>query len=204
VGLEEKRKAYVVNLSGGQRQRLALGIALLISILFLVLYTALEMMEPHIPLTFSQFLARNESDALKRLMPEGRPARPATYHDSCHHKHVLKASEESRELVRLALGRDLFEMTGPAACCGFAGAFSVDHPEVAEALLADKLTAVEASGAELVALDCPGCLLQIRGGAARSGQAVEVRHTAEVLEAALRGNEPPRSRKKRSAGRSPL
>ena len=29
VGLEEKRKDYVVNLSGGQRQRLALGIALL-------------------------------------------------------------------------------------------------------------------------------------------------------------------------------
>jgi ABC-2 type transport system ATP-binding protein len=29
IGLEDKRKAYVVNLSGGQRQRLALGIALL-------------------------------------------------------------------------------------------------------------------------------------------------------------------------------
>ena len=29
IGLEEKRKAYVVNLSGGQRQRLSLGIALL-------------------------------------------------------------------------------------------------------------------------------------------------------------------------------
>jgi len=29
VGLEEKRKAFVVNLSGGQRQRLALGIALI-------------------------------------------------------------------------------------------------------------------------------------------------------------------------------
>jgi len=29
VGLEDKRKAYVVNLSGGQRQRLALGISLL-------------------------------------------------------------------------------------------------------------------------------------------------------------------------------
>jgi ABC-2 type transport system ATP-binding protein len=29
VGLEDKRKSYVVNLSGGQRQRLALGIALL-------------------------------------------------------------------------------------------------------------------------------------------------------------------------------
>jgi ABC-2 type transport system ATP-binding protein len=29
VGLEEKRRAYVVNLSGGQRQRLALGISLI-------------------------------------------------------------------------------------------------------------------------------------------------------------------------------
>ncbi|MGD0341771.1 MAG: ABC transporter ATP-binding protein [Bacteroidales bacterium] len=29
VGLEEKRRAYVVNLSGGQRQKLALGIALI-------------------------------------------------------------------------------------------------------------------------------------------------------------------------------
>lgn len=29
IGLDEKRKAYVVNLSGGQRQRLALGIALI-------------------------------------------------------------------------------------------------------------------------------------------------------------------------------
>jgi ABC-2 type transport system ATP-binding protein len=29
VGLEEKRKAYVVNLSGGQRQRLAIGISLI-------------------------------------------------------------------------------------------------------------------------------------------------------------------------------
>jgi iron-sulfur cluster protein len=154
--------------------------------------------------TFSQFLARNEAEALKRLMPEGRPTRTATYHDSCHHKHVLKASEESRSLVRLALGRDLVEMTGPAACCGFAGAFSVDHPEVAEALLADKLASIEAAGAELVALDCPGCLLQIRGGAARAGQAADVRHTAEVLEAALRGNEPPRTRKKRPSGRSPL
>jgi ABC-2 type transport system ATP-binding protein len=29
VGLEEKRKSYVVNLSGGQKQRLAIGIALI-------------------------------------------------------------------------------------------------------------------------------------------------------------------------------
>jgi ABC-2 type transport system ATP-binding protein len=37
IGLEEKRKAHVVNLSGGQRQRLALGIALLNSPAILLL-----------------------------------------------------------------------------------------------------------------------------------------------------------------------
>ena len=135
--------------------------------------------------TFSQFLARNEKAALRRLFPEGRPEKKATYHDSCHHKHVLKAAADSRELVRLALGTDLVEMTGAAACCGFAGAFSVDHPEVAEALLADKLAAVAATGADIVALDCPGCLLQIRGGFSRSGRRAEVRHTAEILASAL-------------------
>ena len=135
--------------------------------------------------TFSQFLARNEKAALRRLFPEGRPEKRATYHDSCHHKHVLKAAADSRDLVRLALGTDLVEMTGSAACCGFAGAFSVDHPEVAEALLADKLAAIAAAGAALVALDCPGCLLQIRGGLSRSGRKTEIRHTAEILAAAL-------------------
>jgi iron-sulfur cluster protein len=136
--------------------------------------------------TFSQFLARHEKEALLRLLPEGGPGKRVTYHDSCHHKHVLKASEDSRTLVRMALGAEIVEMTGPAACCGFGGAFSVDHPEVAEALLTDKLAAVTASGADIVALDCPGCLLQIRGGCARSGRAAEVRHTAEILAAALR------------------
>jgi iron-sulfur cluster protein len=142
--------------------------------------------------TLARFLARHEMEALRRLLPEGRPAPRATYHDSCHHKHVLKAAEDSRGLIRLALGADIIEMTGAAACCGFAGAFSVDHPEVSEALLAEKVEAVTGSGAEVVALDCPGCLLQIRGGCRRSGRKVEVRHTAEILAAALGSTDNPR------------
>lgn len=138
-------------------------------------------------MTFSQFLSRREKETFKTLVPERTAGKKVTYHDSCHHKHVLKASGESRELIRLALGAELVEMTGPAACCGFAGAFSADHPEIAEALLGDKMAALKASGAEVVALDCPGCLLQIRGGCARSGAAAEVKHTAEILDAAIRG-----------------
>jgi iron-sulfur cluster protein len=136
--------------------------------------------------TFSQFVARHEREALQRLLPGGGPVKKVTYHDSCHHRSVLKASEDSRTLVQLATGSELVEMTGPASCCGFGGAFSVDHPEIAESILEDKLAAVAASGADIVALDCPGCLLQVRGGCARSGRATEVRHTAEILGEAMR------------------
>jgi len=33
----------------------------------------------------------------------------------------------------------------------------------------------------VVAMDCPGCVMQIRGGADQRGVAVEVRHTAELI-----------------------
>jgi len=143
-------------------------------------------------IAFSVFLARNEREGLQRLLARGAPGPPVTYHDSCHHQHVLEAAEDSRVLLRLALGREVVEMTGPASCCGFAGTFSVEHPEVGEALLADKLAAVDAAGAELVALDCPGCLLQIRGGLARRGRSTRVKHLAEVLDERLRRPSPPR------------
>jgi len=32
-----------------------------------------------------------------------------------------------------------------------------------------------------VAMDCPGCVMQIRGGFDQDGAAVKVRHTAEIL-----------------------
>jgi iron-sulfur cluster protein len=134
---------------------------------------------------FSSFLARREGEALSRLLAGTCPGPRVTYHDSCHHRFVLGASGDSRELIRAAVKGNLVEMSGPSSCCGFGGAFSVDHPDVSAALAGDKEAAIRASGADIVALDCPGCLLQIRGGCVRNGIPVEVRHTAEILRAAL-------------------
>ncbi len=133
---------------------------------------------------FSRFLAR-EGEAVARLLTRRHHVPKVTYHDSCHHRYVLGASGDSREILRTATNGDLIEMPGPGSCCGFAGAYSVDHPEISEALSGDKVAAVRASGAEIVALDCPGCLLQIRGACVRNEVPVEVRHTAEVLLAAI-------------------
>jgi L-lactate dehydrogenase complex protein LldF len=40
---------------------------------------------------------------------------------------------------------------------------------------------VRASGAKTVAMDCPGCAMQIRGGLDKAGDAIQVRHLAEII-----------------------
>jgi Fe-S oxidoreductase len=48
-----------------------------------------------------------------------------------------------------------------------------------------KLDNIRATGAAVVATDCPGCVMQIRGGIDKSGDPIQVKHTVEVLESML-------------------
>jgi len=67
-------------------------------------------------------------------------------------------------------------------CCGFGGSFSIDFPEISAELLKRKLDHVEATGADLLVTDCPGCVLQLRGGMdQKSGRKIEVKHIAEIV-----------------------
>jgi len=136
------------------------------------------------------------SSLVARLVDEGRLAlRPGdgpgaiTYHDSCHLKRKLGAQEPPRQLLRAA-GHALVEMAESDACCGMGGSYSLKFPEIARPILARKLENVRRSGAPTVAMDCPGCLLQIGGGLDRAGDAVAARHTAEIIAERVAGPEP--------------
>ena len=48
-----------------------------------------------------------------------------------------------------------------------------------------KLANISASGAKRLALDCPGCAMQIGGGADRGNLGINVSHIAEVLAESL-------------------
>jgi len=135
---------------------------------------------------FSRFVAEKEIDALEGMLAKGRPALRATYHDSCHHKNQLKAERSSRRLLEAVIRGGIAEMDESDACCGFAGTFSVDNPEISAELLADKLESIEKTGADVVAMDCPGCLLQIRGGCRRKGLTVRAAHTAVLIDEAIK------------------
>ena len=135
---------------------------------------------------FGRFIVENELAAVRGLLKTAPAGLTATYHDSCHHKNLLAGEKASRALVELSLGAGIAEMDESDACCGFAGSYTVDNPGISAELLADKLAAIEKTGAGIVAMDCPGCLFQIRGGSRSRGLAIRAAHTAELLDEALR------------------
>ncbi|CCO08741.1 L-lactate dehydrogenase (quinone) large subunit LdhH [Desulforamulus hydrothermalis] len=108
----------------------------------------------------------------------------ATYHDSCHMKRALGVWQEPRQLLSKA-GVDVTEMKGCDECCGFGGSYSIKMPEISLAILEKKLANAEATGAGVLALDCPGCKMQISGGLDARGKNMVVKHTAELLAEAL-------------------
>ena len=86
----------------------------------------------------------------------------------------------ARELSRYDLKLAVLEREEDV-CCGFGGSYSMKFPEVAAQLLENKLNNVQASGAKRLVTDCPGCVLQIRGGVEKKGLPVKVSHIVELL-----------------------
>lgn len=102
-----------------------------------------------------------------------------TYHDSCHLKRNLKITEEPRQLI--SMNSELIEMKYPDRCCGCGGSFSLKFPELAAPIMEGKLADIEGTGADVVAMACPGCLLQIKGGLDKKKSKVQAKHIAEML-----------------------
>ncbi|AGA69593.1 hypothetical protein Desdi_2152 [Desulfitobacterium dichloroeliminans LMG P-21439] len=104
-----------------------------------------------------------------------------TYHDSCHLRRKMNVIQEPRNILSNIKGVDLVEMNESDRCCGFAGSYSIKFPEMSGPILERKLRNIEATGAEVVAVDCPGCLMQISGGLDQTDLNVKVKHTAQLL-----------------------
>jgi len=130
---------------------------------------------------FSKFIFEKELEKIQELIKGKKLKAKVSYHESCHQKHFLQAGEASRELLKLIAGDNFIELPNADSCCGFAGSFSMDHPELSQALLSEKLSSISQSHADLLILDCPGCLMQIRGGCQAQGNSVRVRHLAQIL-----------------------
>lgn len=133
---------------------------------------------------FSTFI-KQLVDEGKLTFKEGKTLGRITYHDSCHLKRTLHSEKEPRELLTQA-GYQIDEMFESDMCCGMGGSYSLKFPEISKPILTRKLTNIKATGAPVVAMDCPGCVMQIRGGFDKEGTRVVVKHTVELLEDLLK------------------
>ncbi|OAI58057.1 2-hydroxy-acid oxidase [Verrucomicrobiaceae bacterium SCGC AG-212-N21] len=110
----------------------------------------------------------------------GRPRRVA-YHDACHLANAQNVRRQPRELLRSIAGVEIVELTDAHLCCGSAGTYNIDQPEIAASLGEQKARAVLASGADVVASGNIGCLTQLRVHLDRLGSPIKVRHTMQLL-----------------------
>jgi glycolate dehydrogenase iron-sulfur subunit len=115
------------------------------------------------------------------------PVRVA-YHDACHLAHAQRIRQQPRDLLQAIPGLELAEVGDGGTCCGSAGVYNLLQPEAARELGERKAAAVRATGAALVVSANPGCSLQIAAAlASTDGTAPAVAHTAQVLDASIRG-----------------
>ena len=102
------------------------------------------------------------------------------YHSPCHLCRGMGVTAAPRELLGIA-GMEYVPAKDEDVCCGMGGTFSLDFPELSARLLEQKLDNVAATGAGLLVTDCPGCVLQLKGGMDKRGGNVQVKHIAEVV-----------------------
>ncbi|MGA2003115.1 MAG: L-lactate dehydrogenase (quinone) large subunit LdhH [Terriglobales bacterium] len=131
--------------------------------------------------------AMDFSSLISSLVKQGRlkfkkgitPTR-FTYHDSCHLKRTLHAEQNARNLMKQA-GHELVEMQESDMCCGMGGSYTLKLPELSAPILKRKLDHIEQANVPLVLIDCPGCVMQIRGGLDKRASDITVELTAQRL-----------------------
>jgi glycolate oxidase iron-sulfur subunit len=133
----------------------------------------------------TELLARLAAGAPRAALPPCRIA----YHDPCHLAHAQGVRRAPRDLLAAIDGVTLVAMADEDLCCGSAGHYNVMHPDVAERLVARKVDAIRASGADVVATANAGCALQLEAGLRAAGVAVRVRHVLDLLADAYRAAE---------------
>ncbi|MGJ6124841.1 (Fe-S)-binding protein [Mycolicibacterium sp. Y3] len=106
-----------------------------------------------------------------------------TYHPTCHSLRMLGVGDKPLRLLRNVRGLTLVELPSADSCCGFGGTFALKNSDTSTAMLADKMTNILDTGAEVCSAGDSSCLMHIGGGLSRLRVGVRTVHLAEILAA---------------------
>jgi L-lactate dehydrogenase complex protein LldE len=110
-----------------------------------------------------------------------QPEERIVLHTSCGARREMGTRVHGVEAVDALPGVTRVEHERESECCGFGGTFSLKHPDISGAMVADKIASACATGCgRLVSADC-GCLLNIGHAARKKGAPLQVEHLASFL-----------------------
>lgn len=118
--------------------------------------------------------------------PLAQPLRVA-YHDACHLANAQGVRSEPRQLLSHIPNLTLLEIPDGELCCGSAGAYNLEQPEIAHQLGERKARNILTTGADAIVTGNIGCMTQIAAHVARLGQPLPLWHTVQVLDRAYAG-----------------
>lgn len=127
-------------------------------------------------------------DALGLIEPPGlKKTFKLAYQDACHLAHAQGVTAAPRRLLGMIPGLEIVPIPEAELCCGSAGTYNIEQPELARRLGERKVQNILSTGAQAVASGNIGCMVQMRTHLGNSGQAIPVWHTMEVLSRAYSG-----------------
>jgi len=132
--------------------------------------------------------ARDASELLAAAGPrsakDGAAKVRVAYDAPCHLLHAQRVVGPPLETLGAATGIELVTLVDADQCCGGAGIYNLQHPDVSQAVLDAKLDRIDQADVAIVATGNPGCLMQIGAGLVRRGSRVRVEHLIDLLDSA--------------------
>jgi len=114
-----------------------------------------------------------------------------TYHDPCQLGRYMGLTEQPRRVLKAIGNVELVEPQWTAGewstCCGGGGGFEVVFPDMSLMLATNRVNELAATGADIIATHCPGCLMQLKSGLkALKKDKIEVLDLATLISRSLR------------------
>ena len=124
-------------------------------------------------------------DELGLVRPPGlREPIKVAYHDACHLAHAQGVTLPPRRLLASIPNVTIVEIPEGELCCGSAGTYNLEQPELAQQIGERKARNILSTGAQAVVTGNIGCITQIRTHLAALGRPLPIWHTIELLDAA--------------------
>jgi len=102
-------------------------------------------------------------------------------HEPCSQRNVLKETDAPYSLLRRIPELEITNLPGNEQCCGAAGSYMIEHPQMADSLRDDKLAAIKANQPDILLSSNIGCALHLAAGTKTANIAAEILHPISLL-----------------------